>query len=293
MENLAAAGNAKCRGSARLISLSVTCKKEASSRPSLDDVERISQGNAAKARGTGSRRIPHRLNAEERQQYEIAKQKGFLTLRGTGYRKERKGSPLANTFRQWCDAQASLCVVIEQGFGINAMDTVLVDMSTLRRNSVEQVKERCTQMAADHQCSMSEAQTTIPFTIEVSPKEAVIISGRDIDAAGQGPGLPDAEGSEHQQEAHQPKSSSSSSPLSMQADVQDDVHTGNMLSVPEQQHDYTILNSKERKRLASSSPTAPIWTVPADPVFFDADRPTAKQLAKSLVAIPVDQLLHA
>lgn len=95
------------------------------------------------------------------------------------------------------------------------------------------------------------------------------------------------------QEAHQPKSSSSSSPLSMQADVQDDVHTGNMLSVPEQQHDYTILNSKERKRLASSSPTAPIWTVPADPVFFDADRPTAKQLAKSLVAIPVDQLLHA
>lgn len=54
-------------------------------------------------------------------------------------------------------------------------------------------------MAADHQCSMSEAQTTIPFTIEVSPKEAVIISGRDIDAAGQGPGLPDAEGSEHQQ----------------------------------------------------------------------------------------------
>lgn len=63
-------------------------------------------------------------------------------------------------------------------------------------------------------------------------------------------------------------------------------------SVDEQQLDYTTLNSKERKRLASSSPLAPIWTVPADPVFFDADRPTAKQLAKSLVAIPVDKL-HA
>ena len=59
----------------RLISLSVACKKDASSRPSLDDVERISKGDPAKARGTGSRRIPHRLNAEERQQYEIAKQK--------------------------------------------------------------------------------------------------------------------------------------------------------------------------------------------------------------------------
>ena len=59
----------------RLISLSVTCKRDASSRPSLDDVERISKGDAAKARGTGSRRIPHRLNAEERQQYDIAKQK--------------------------------------------------------------------------------------------------------------------------------------------------------------------------------------------------------------------------
>lgn len=200
---------------------------------------------------------------------------------------------MANTFRQWCDAQASLCVVIEQGFGINAMDTVLVDMSTLRRNSVEQVKERCTQIAVDHQCSMSEAQTTIPFTIEVSPTEAVITSGQDVADAGQGQGRPDAEGSEQQQEVQQAESSSSSSLSSMQADVQDYSNTRNVLSVPEQQHDYTTLNSKERKRLASSSPTAPIWTVPADPIFFDADRPTAKQLAKSLVAIPVDQLLHA
>lgn len=63
------------RAGVRLVSLSVVCKRDASSRPSLDDVERISKGNAAKARGTGSRRIPHRLNAEERQQYEIAKQK--------------------------------------------------------------------------------------------------------------------------------------------------------------------------------------------------------------------------
>lgn len=59
----------------RSFKTSVFCKKDSTSRPTLDDVERISKGNAAKARGTGSRRIPHRLNAEERQQYDIAKQK--------------------------------------------------------------------------------------------------------------------------------------------------------------------------------------------------------------------------
>lgn len=78
----------------RLISQSVMCKKDASSRPSLDDVERISKGNAAKARGTGSRRIPHRLNAEERQQYEIAKQKvqGMLPCNLVEYAKQMSNS---------------------------------------------------------------------------------------------------------------------------------------------------------------------------------------------------------
>lgn len=50
------------------------------------------------------------------------------------------------------------------------------------------------------------------------------------------------------------------------------------------QQDYTQLNSKQRKRLASSTPLAPIWTVQAHPLFFDADRPTAKELAKVLKA---------
>lgn len=40
-----------------------------------------------------------------------------------------------------CDAQAYLCVVIEQGFGTNAMDTVLVDMSTLRHNSIDKASK--------------------------------------------------------------------------------------------------------------------------------------------------------
>ena len=58
-------------------------------RPSLDDVERISYGQAAKKRGTGSRGVPHRLNAAERKEWDLAKKRKYLMLRGTGWRKER------------------------------------------------------------------------------------------------------------------------------------------------------------------------------------------------------------
>lgn len=40
-----------------------------------------------------------------------------LQVRGTGYRKGaggRKGNPLPNVYRQWCDAKATACIVIEQ-----------------------------------------------------------------------------------------------------------------------------------------------------------------------------------
>ena len=44
-------------------------------RPHVDDVERISRGLAARVRGTGSREIPHRLNAEERDSFLMAQRK--------------------------------------------------------------------------------------------------------------------------------------------------------------------------------------------------------------------------
>lgn len=50
-------------------------KNKSGGRPSLQDVENISRGDAAKSRGTGSRQVPHRLNAEERKLYDLAKQK--------------------------------------------------------------------------------------------------------------------------------------------------------------------------------------------------------------------------
>ena len=75
-------------------------------RPSLDDVERISKGQAAKKRGVGSRAVPHRLNNAERDEWVLAKQRKYLSLRGTGWRKERGDSPLANIYRNYCDAVA-------------------------------------------------------------------------------------------------------------------------------------------------------------------------------------------
>eukprot|EP00548_Thalassiothrix_antarctica_P009919 CAMPEP_0194163040 /NCGR_PEP_ID=MMETSP0152-20130528/79822_1 /TAXON_ID=1049557 /ORGANISM="Thalassiothrix antarctica, Strain L6-D1" /LENGTH=190 /DNA_ID=CAMNT_0038872989 /DNA_START=172 /DNA_END=744 /DNA_ORIENTATION=+ len=99
-------------------------------RPNLDDVENLSYGRAAKKkRGTGSRHVCHRLNAQERKLYELSKRAGFLTIKGTGYRKERKGSPICNTFRQRCDALEELCIIIEKRM---EYDTVLIDFSTLR-----------------------------------------------------------------------------------------------------------------------------------------------------------------
>ncbi|KAL0037189.1 hypothetical protein WJX79_004730 [Trebouxia sp. C0005] len=253
----------------RSFKTSVFCKKNSTSRPTLDDVERISKGNAAKARGTGSRRIPHRLNAEERQQYDIAKQKGFLTLRGTGYRKERKGSPLANTFRQWCDAQAIVCIVIEQGFGSDAVDTVLVDLSTLRSSDTSEVETEIKSTASNLGCSLSQQQTQIPFTIEVQ-NMALTTSAEDHTTEDEHPQL---------------EGSSSAAPLAAldggEAAAESNDSSASIGSQGLQQ-DYTQLNSKQRKLLASSSPLAPIWTIEAHPIFFDANRPTAKELAKAL-----------
>ena len=99
-------------------------------RAHLDDVENLSYGKGAKKqRGTGSRFTCHRLNREERQIFDRAKRDGYLTVRGNGYRKERKGSPVWNTHRQRCDALKEPCVVVEKR---SDSDRVVVDLSTLR-----------------------------------------------------------------------------------------------------------------------------------------------------------------
>ncbi|KAI5060243.1 hypothetical protein GOP47_0024663 [Adiantum capillus-veneris] len=96
-----------------------------SPRPSLDDVERLSRGEASKGK-IGSRAVPHRLNADERKAYELAKKKGYLVrqFRSREY-------PLSNTYRNYCDAVGWPNLRIDQG-PAGSLDTMIVDLTTLR-----------------------------------------------------------------------------------------------------------------------------------------------------------------
>ena len=104
-------------------------------RISRDDVERLSRGQPAKKKGYGSRSVPHRLNDVERAELNRAKRKGFVSLVGGGNRRTRKGSPLGNIFRQWCDAREKPQVILYKSTGSETkqpLDRILVDLSPLR-----------------------------------------------------------------------------------------------------------------------------------------------------------------
>lgn len=105
-------------------------------RISRDDVDRLSRGQPSKRKGYGSRNVPHRLNDEERMEMDRAAGKGFLVLTGAGNRRTRKGSPLRNIHRQWCDARAKPQVIVYKAIGGGALDQVIVDLSPLRLNGL-------------------------------------------------------------------------------------------------------------------------------------------------------------
>jgi len=138
-----------------------------SARPTLDDVERISYGQAAKKRGTGSRNVPHRLNEMERKEWEVAKKRRYLQLRGTGWRRERGDSPLQNIYRQLCDALNIPCIVVARGVlakdgGSDSdsdsdrdrdrqiVDIVTIDFSTLRTISIDEPLARVRSLLRDN-----------------------------------------------------------------------------------------------------------------------------------------------
>ena len=100
-------------------------------RPTVDDVERISWGKPAKKKGTGSRGVPHRLNSDERDLYEMARRKGWLEVAGSGWRTQRREAPLSNTYRSLCDARAQPCLVLHKSSD-GLEDEVAVDLSPLR-----------------------------------------------------------------------------------------------------------------------------------------------------------------
>lgn len=103
-------------------------------RPSLDDVERISHGQPALKRGVGNRNIPHRINENERKEFEQAKIRKFLLINGTGYRKERKGSPLVNSYLNFCDSLAIPSVTVFKGLGQDKLhNLVVMNLTPLRQ----------------------------------------------------------------------------------------------------------------------------------------------------------------
>lgn len=109
------------------------CRPSCSSsspRPSLDDVERLSRGEASKAK-IGSRAVPHRLNADERKAYELAKKRGYL-VRQLWTRQY----PLSNTFRNYCDALGWPCLRVDQG-PAGSLDTMVVDLTTMRLQELD------------------------------------------------------------------------------------------------------------------------------------------------------------
>ncbi len=74
-------------------------------RPTKDDVERLSRGKPTRAR-IGNRRIGHRLTQKERLLLEAAKRQGFLKIPVTGIRPN-----VVNVYRLWCAAEGRDCIV--------------------------------------------------------------------------------------------------------------------------------------------------------------------------------------
>lgn len=99
-------------------------------------------------------------SCRRRQAYDLAKKQGYVVLRGTGYRRERKGSPLQNIFRQFCDAKAMACTSVLTGQGSDAVDEVEIDFSPLRasREVMDSLSEKADAIAAELQAPRVERE---------------------------------------------------------------------------------------------------------------------------------------
>jgi hypothetical protein len=120
-------------------------------------VERISWGKPAKKKGTGSRGVPHRLNQDERFLFDKARVKGFLEVAGSAWRAERRGTPLLNTYRSWCDASAQVSIVMHKGKA-GQEDAVVVDISPLRLETVHDFHTLANVCLEQHLKGVIEAQ---------------------------------------------------------------------------------------------------------------------------------------
>lgn len=97
-------------------------------------MERISFGQPAKKKGTGSRGIPHRLNEDERRSFDQARRQGFLQVTGSAWRSQRRDAPLLNTYRSLSDARGRPAIVLHKQSPSSGdhEDKLVVDLSPLR-----------------------------------------------------------------------------------------------------------------------------------------------------------------
>ncbi|KAL7516406.1 hypothetical protein ACHAWX_001428 [Stephanocyclus meneghinianus] len=117
-------------------------------RPDVRDVEKISWGMPAKKKGTGSRGIPHRLNEDERRAFDQARRQGFLQVKGSSWRSQRRDAPLLNTYRSLMDTRGRPAIVLHKlnpssTDGLDDEDVLAIDISPLRYpNEFERVAQR-------------------------------------------------------------------------------------------------------------------------------------------------------
>ncbi|KAL3697765.1 hypothetical protein R1sor_011841 [Riccia sorocarpa] len=147
-----------------------------SARPTLDDVERLSRGRASKAK-IGSRAVPHRLNADERKAFELAKKRGFVV-----HQPSTRRYPLINSHRNYCDAVGIPCIRIEQGLGGQADEVVIdltplrlpeIDLQTFRGEIIKVVESR------DSDGSRTSNSSVAEETKEKSAPDEVVDNGED------------------------------------------------------------------------------------------------------------------
>jgi len=71
----------------------------------------------------------HRLHDFERNAFERATKKGYVTLESTGYRNGRKSSSLCMAHHQWCNDREKPQIVLCKASGGRKLDNIVVDLS--------------------------------------------------------------------------------------------------------------------------------------------------------------------
>lgn len=123
-------------------------------RPDVRDVEKISWGMPAKKKGTGSRGTPHRLNEEERRAFDQARRQGFLQVKGSSWRSQRRDAPLINSYRSLMDARGRPAIVLHKlnpsSGSSDGEDILVIDLSPLRYpDEFESVAQKVKEVVAE------------------------------------------------------------------------------------------------------------------------------------------------